>query len=103
MAELELLADDDVASGLRERPRGREAHHARADDDDLGVEGGHAPQRNRLRQQVEQLARAQLPRRAVLEQLDLESARLLVHRERQLGGAAGEGVERLCSGVELGK
>ena len=44
VAELELLADDDVASCLRERPCGREAHHARADDDDLGVEGGHAPQ-----------------------------------------------------------
>jgi hypothetical protein len=37
VTELELLADDDVASGLRERSCGGEAHHAGADDDDFGV------------------------------------------------------------------
>ena len=42
MAELELLADDDVPSCLCEGPRGREAHHPGSDDDDLGVEGDHA-------------------------------------------------------------
>ena len=41
VAELELLADDDVATGAHELPRRREPHHARADDDDLGVDGGH--------------------------------------------------------------
>ena len=42
MADLELLADDDVAPRLRERPCGGEAHHSGADDHDLGVEGCHA-------------------------------------------------------------
>ena len=42
VAELELLADDDVASRLREGTRRRESHHPGSDDDDLCVEGGHA-------------------------------------------------------------
>ena len=61
VAELELLADDDVASRLRECSRGGEAHHPGSDDDDLGVEGGaHGPQRNeRLAEQVEELTWSQ--------------------------------------------
>jgi hypothetical protein len=41
VAELELLADDDVAPHLGECPRRGEPHHPGSDDDDLGVEGAH--------------------------------------------------------------
>ena len=60
VAELELLADDDVAPRLGECPCGGEPHHPGSDDDDLGVEGAHGPQRNeRLAEQVEELTRGQ--------------------------------------------
>ena len=38
VSDRELLADDDVATRLGERPCRREPHHAGADDDDLGLD-----------------------------------------------------------------
>ena len=37
MADLELLADDDIPSRLGEHPRGGQSHNSGADDGDLGV------------------------------------------------------------------
>jgi hypothetical protein len=112
VAELELLADDDVPSRLHEGARGRESHHPRSDDDDVCVEGGHAGEPSELREQVEQLARLscrEMPAscssirsavRARRARASAGPARCVSSSSVRSGGVElGEELGRRCSGI----